>query len=350
MGRRLAAITISLAVLTALHPVPAYAGVPAGRLVMTAGGGESIVVVDVGTRTRRTLVSVPPRTLGLTVEQVGDPTWSPRGDRVAYAQSSYLVEPLEGSVRIVDLSTRRVRTVLSLPTVSIEHTAWSPRGDRIAFVVGTGYPPVWGASVNHRQVHVIGVDGRGHRVIGPGVEPQWSPTGRSLAYVGPGGVTVADLDPLVSLPRVVTPATDSPGYLPMYPRWSPDGRRIAFLQSPGLFMEPELRVTDLRDGVTRRLRVGTWSPPSWAPDSLWLAVDDRGIVKVRSTDGRRSQLTFAERHDHSYPAWSSDGSVIAFIKWSDTPQIMLADAKTAATTRVASVPGALPTMQWYPSR
>lgn len=104
------------------------------------------------------------------------------------------------------------------------------------------------------------------------------------------------------------------------PTWSPDGNEIAFLAQA----DDELRewvhslfVMDASGAHMRRLSFPPLSasgPLSWSPDSVHIAVrtyDDaqRGVIRLVRSDGTGDQVL--TRGD--LPAWSPDGSRIAFL-------------------------------------
>ena len=137
-----------------------------------------------------------------------------------------------------------------------------------------------------------------------GVPPSWSPDGRSLAYLGDGGLSV--LRPGGSAERLVP--CDPPSCLGIGPpAWSPDGVTIAFgwLGERG----SGLAVAELDDPnptVVADLEVE--GAPSWSPDGLAIAVpsEDR-IVVVDPTDGTTTATVgFAGRLGDRV-SWSPDG-------------------------------------------
>lgn len=194
-------------------------------------------------------------------------------------------------------------------------------------------------------------------------DPQITPDGKRVAYV----VTEVDLAAKAyrsaiwvaptneGKPRRFTTGTTKD----TSPRWSPDGTRLAFLSDrdgttqlyvmPASGGEPE-RLTDLKHGVT---------DPVWSPDGAWIAVTSkigpegivlradetdedrqreaersdvkvirslrykfdgegffderrRHIVLIPSSGGQPRQLTDGD-WDDSQPAWSPDGTHVAFV-------------------------------------
>jgi Tol biopolymer transport system component len=208
---------------------------PDGRRVLVVSDG--LWVFSLEGRSRRRLAR----------GQVYGASWSPDGDRVAYAWDGGLsVISADGTGRL--RLTRRGGD---------GDAAWSPDGRRIAYAAEDG---LW----------VIGSDGRQNthvaRVISgtPG-GPVWAPEGDRVALIG--GYREAKTEDLyvVEIGRAPERLARNAGGVPT---WSPDGAELAFLLF-GVPFDPTnagIVVVDARDGRLIRKLSGTADPPIWSHD------------------------------------------------------------------------------------
>jgi Tol biopolymer transport system component len=164
--------------------------------------------------------------------------------------------------------------------------------------------------------------GRTRLVGGAGVQfgPAWSPDGTRLAYWSapdrrePASLWALMLDgsPAVKL------SGDRTFYTDRAPIWAPDNKRIAFATGTG-----ELRVMNA-DGSNLR-RIGdpaiTYLLPTWSPDGSWIAVratsidDERFLGYVIRPDGTgATQITTATfmEEAHGGLVWSPDSRSVAY--------------------------------------
>ncbi len=224
-----------------------------------------------------------------------DPTWSPSGDRIAFARwrdpsGIYLVEPDgSGEERVVDGDR-------------LKEVSWSSDGRRIAFTVNRGssepmqvcyfgfcftipafsVAQIWLADLESGSFLSLPLD---DRVVHA---PTWSPTEERIVYAGERGLAWIDLDEMESGRFSGSSAWDTS------PTFSPDGSKVAFMSR----------------------------------------IHDRWEVLVMNADGSgRQQLTQSapQQEDPASnvaPAWSPDGKSIAFLSNRDGPwriYVMAAD-------------------------
>ena len=298
------------------------------RLAFVDGFELRVVAID-GSDDRTLAWSGAPLAPPVGWEGLRTPTWSPDGRRVAFSRSSavgWLAPRTE--LRIVDAEGRNDTTALSLPGAgTIEELHWSPTADRLAFVLFTPNPAgivTWGAG-SRWDVYVVNSDGSGLRLIAPlhasharGLD--WSPDGTRLIYssdeLGVPGVYTINVDGLPLTKRLTPPLL-----IAHDPRWSPDGLRIAFLGS-NVLPASEVLSADTRlwtvapDGrELRALPATTGEPPSWSPDSRWLAYSACETyscgIKAISADGlsERTLTTGLEDAADHGPIWSRHGTI-----------------------------------------
>ncbi len=199
----------------------------------------------------------------------------------------------------------------------------APRDSRVAYVVEHD------ARV---QIVLLSLEERPSRTLTADVAPpsartwgprdiDWSPDGRSLAFVGGehGESNLWMIDVETGDLRRLTHYNWSDHS----PRWSPDGRWLSIVtEVDGIDC---VNVVDRNGGWPRRLTDPSFpsAEPAWSPDGTTIAFQsNRGddqrshnrdiwIVDVASGDERR--LTEADGHADTGPVWSPDGTRIAFV-------------------------------------
>jgi Tol biopolymer transport system component len=207
--------------------------------------------------------------------------------------------------------------------------AWSPDCTQIAFS---------SSRESGGRVRVMNADGSDKQWLtaGPGTLPSWSPDGTRIAFTRERqGSDIYLIDASGSNQQRLT-HTDAEGTdtLVYDPEWSPDGTQILcvveYNPDGQFFGQTTLHVLDVSDALqgagSARLRAlpragslfNDW--PAWSPDGSQIAfsaVSTEGgghrDIYVINTDGTNlQQLTLTEDVDELGPAWSPDGTRIVF--------------------------------------
>ena len=202
---------------------------------------------------------------------------------------------------------------------SDEGPACSPDGKRIAFRSERDFKP---------DLYVM--DGDGNNVIRLTNDndfesrPSWSPDGSRIAFsafrflVGNSEIYVMDADGN-NLINLTNHEMDD-----VVPSWSPDGSKIAFASKPAddiMFTAYHIFVVNA-DGKGRRNLTGDTNltgsfSPTWSPDGKSIVFSSRpniteGPINVMSATGKRLKRLTKGKNFNGRPAYSPDGTKIAF--------------------------------------
>lgn len=192
--------------------------------------------------------------------------------------------------------------------------SWSPTGDRIAFA---------SERTKLRQIWVMGADGSKPRRLtndpNEASYPDWSPDGRWIAYEG-GAYEKADIAVIPARGGRPRRLTDNP-YRETAPAWSPDGRQIAFMGKHGRYWQ--IFVME-RDGSQLRQVTEAAADhryPRWERDGRGLLFNTRtgdtseevGQIYRINLDGTGQRpITRPGQGRNGRPFPSPDGRYIAF--------------------------------------
>lgn len=195
---------------------------------------------------------------------------------------------------------------------------WSPDGNRIAFV-GLVHAPGDDAP-QQSDIYIMDRGGAGEFRLtrGPAMkqDPSWSPDGTRIAFAisdpidRSAHISVARVDSR----KVIALSTPPDGCADREPAWSPDGLSIAFSRKCGDAASRLYLMTI--DGKRLSVLSEVGRTPEWSPDGSAIAYTGLGsdgpAVFVISPDGSLDrQVTRAVSGD---PAWSPDGTEIVFAR------------------------------------
>jgi TolB protein len=223
---------------------------------------------------------------------------------------------------------------------SDDHPAWSPDGRYIAYyhdptdieipditiseVLYTANMLLWVDCSPHRNIEedtrpgiwLMELDTMHARFLTEGRSPDWSPGGQWIVYVKDGYIHKIHIE-TEEIHQLTT--WDSS----FFPDWAPSGERIAFdtdhndpLGAKVIWLM-DTNGTNFRDISIHG--VGEWRQPEWSPTNenivhirYMAGVPFREIFLMDSSGQNSIRLTDNLVDDHC-PAWSPDGSKIAYV-------------------------------------
>ena len=319
MRRSAVAAVATVAVVVMLLPPPVQATFPGGVGKIAVSGCGSvdcgIFLVDPSGSGGTQLTHNPYRIeipRGGTVPAYDLPSsWTPDGRRILYLREGVQGGP---EARIVNADGTDDQP---FPAAPRHQPVLSPDGSKFAYI--DYIPP------GYSQIFVRNIDGSGARQLtggeGPGsgrYDPDWSPDGGKIAFTGPGPGT--DIHVMNSDGTNQTRLLNSVTMSGWDPSWSPDGAKIAFTSGSGggqydVFVINSdgsglVNLTDNYVGPPDYTRIDD-EEPAWSPDGTRIAFLRKVGIPVRlfamnaDGSGAHEVSTGAHLHGFSAPLWQS---------------------------------------------
>ncbi|MDQ1488642.1 MAG: TolB protein, partial [Actinomycetota bacterium] len=199
----------------------------------------------------------------------------------------------------------------------------SPDGRRIVYNSGPG----------SGDLMIMGSDGSNLRMLVPAISvytpPSWSPDGRRILYADAAGLHTINPDGTGDRVVFSPPKSQYNDGLSIFGvSWAPDGRRLV-ATSLGASSADGLWIVDLDAQSATHVYTGSAHEVAWSPLGDRIAFSggpSPAIFTVRPDGTDLRQLTglpgqFEGVTSTTYPAWSGDGSRIAFTLEDRDPEI-----------------------------
>jgi len=214
------------------------------------------------------------------------PSWSPDGTKIAFSSDRY--GGYNQQIYVMN-SDGTNRTRLTNNFVMDVYPSWSPDGSKIVFSSKM--------RDGNEEIYVMNADGTNRTNISNNSEydvyPSWSPDGSKIVFSS----KIDSNEEIYVMNADGTNRTNisNNSYQNQHPSWSPDGTKIVFSSN--------------RNDTGRQIY-------TMNPDGTNVAILDYNFTH-RSFQGKYilSQFTDIYHYD-THPAWSPDGTKIAYQHWS----------------------------------
>ena len=231
------------------------------------------------------------------------------------------------------------------------------------------------------DIWTMNANGSKRTLLADGANPVWSPDGKKIAFTrdvedssssASASASPASASRVGTLPQLYVMNADGSNLTKLLernafePTWSPDGKRIAFSSIEWMAFETgavaaQIYVTNA-DGSGTPKRLTAVPPdtleehrsPAWSPDGTKIAfVSDVGGIYVINASGRegganKPRPLLSGVRSLSPRAWSPDGTEIAFVEYGNVPDIYKLNVSSLKKVRLTKGPGEEGPPTWSP--
>jgi TolB protein len=223
-------------------------------------------------------------------------SWAPTGQRLAYY--AFVNDPFADVLTIDADGTNRVNLTRNSAGIISFAPAWSPDGTRIAFTVDTG---------TDFEIWVMNADGKGKRFLTGEVSgyPAWSPDGTRITFASTrsGNADIWIINADGSNPINITNTAD---VNESSPDWSSDGRRLLFDTAFDLVSHIIAMNVDgtNRVNLTENGADDVNLQPAWSRDGSRIAFTRNGRLWLMNADGSNQKDISPINGIYGWPRWN----------------------------------------------